>query len=297
MDDTILSAQSNSPMAQPIDVGGFVVGNRWCVHPMEGWDGTTTGEPTEHTVRRWKHFGESGCKLIWGGEAFAVQGDGRANPNQLGIVDDDVDRAEKGVRTPVRNAVSTAHRASVGTTDDLLVGLQLTHSGRFCRPYDKKKLAPKIAYHHPILDPKFGIDRRTTIRSSSPTTKSPAHRQLRPRRQARAARRVSVRRCQSLSRLSRPRDAQRLHPPGNIRRQPGESHALLSRDRSQAIQAECPGLMIGVRLSVFDHPPFKPDPAQRRREDSAREFRRSSSNSSRTTTASAAIRTIRWRWI
>ena len=57
MDDAILSAQQDSTLAQPIDVDGFTVGNRWCVHPMEGWDGTTTGEPTEHTIRRWQHFG------------------------------------------------------------------------------------------------------------------------------------------------------------------------------------------------------------------------------------------------
>ena len=88
-----MSAAEGSPLAQPLDVGGFIVGNRWCVHPMEGWDGTIGGEPTEHTIRRWKHFGESGCKLIWGGEAFAVEADGRANPNQLALMGDDTDRA------------------------------------------------------------------------------------------------------------------------------------------------------------------------------------------------------------
>src|SRR5437016_5882966 len=71
-DGRVLCADEASPLAEPLDVGGFVVGNRWCVHPMEGWDGTPDGLPSEHTLRRWKHFGESGCKLIWGGEAFAV---------------------------------------------------------------------------------------------------------------------------------------------------------------------------------------------------------------------------------
>src|SRR4051812_34913410 len=148
-------------MREPLDVGGFVVGNRWCIHPMEGWDGTTSGEPSEYTIRRWRHFGESGAKLIWGGEAFAVQSDGRANPNQLGVIDDDVDRAEKGVAS-LYSALLDAHRARFGprATDDLLIGLQLTHSGRFCRPRDKQKLEPRIAYHHPILDAKFGIDPR-----------------------------------------------------------------------------------------------------------------------------------------
>ena len=47
------------------------------------------------------------------------------------------------------------HRKSFGSDDDLLVGLQLTHSGRFCRPNGGDK--PRIAYHHPLLDEKFDI--------------------------------------------------------------------------------------------------------------------------------------------
>ena len=39
--------------------------------------------PSDKTLRRWHRFGRSGAKLIWGGEAFAVRADGRANPNQL----------------------------------------------------------------------------------------------------------------------------------------------------------------------------------------------------------------------
>src|SRR5690606_19585150 len=104
-------------------------GNRWCVHPMEGWDGTPEGLPTENTLRRWQHFGESGGKLIWGGEAFAVQSDGRANPLQIGVIDDDVDRAEKGASALLKRCVD-AHQARFGRTDDLFIGLQLTHSGR-----------------------------------------------------------------------------------------------------------------------------------------------------------------------
>ena len=52
---------------------------------MEGWDATTGGKPTELVTRRWQRFGQSGAKLIWGGEAVAVRPDGRANPNQLVI--------------------------------------------------------------------------------------------------------------------------------------------------------------------------------------------------------------------
>ena len=61
------------------------IGNRLAVHPMEGWDGTADGNPSENTIRRWRRFGRSGAKLIWGGEAVAVRHEGRANPNQLVI--------------------------------------------------------------------------------------------------------------------------------------------------------------------------------------------------------------------
>src|SRR5205809_765841 len=66
--------------------------------------------------------------------------------------------AERGLVALLRE-LTEAHRASFGAnaTDDLLIGLQLTHSGRFCKPDSHFKLEPRIAYHHPILDPKFKI--------------------------------------------------------------------------------------------------------------------------------------------
>jgi NADPH2 dehydrogenase len=81
--DDALAAPTASPLAQPIEVDGVRVGNRFCILPMEGWDGTREGEPSDLTRRRWRHFGISGAKLLWGGEAVAVRHDGRANPHQL----------------------------------------------------------------------------------------------------------------------------------------------------------------------------------------------------------------------
>jgi len=82
VDDEILAADHGSPLAQALTLGPLQVGNRWCVHPMEGWDANTDGSPSERTLRRWRNFGRSGAKLIWGGEAAAVRPDGRANPRQ-----------------------------------------------------------------------------------------------------------------------------------------------------------------------------------------------------------------------
>ncbi|HEY8668708.1 MAG TPA: hypothetical protein VIL86_18820, partial [Tepidisphaeraceae bacterium] len=259
MDARVLSAAEGSPLAQPIDVGGFIVGNRWCIHPMEGWDGTTDGQPTEHTLRRWQHFGESGAKLIWGGEAFAVQADGRANPNQIGIVEEE-SRAERGAAGLLRRCLDS-HREKFGKTNDLLVGLQLTHSGRFCRPYDKKKLQPRIAYHHPILDRKFGID--PSDDSVVLSDDAIEHIIASYIRAARLAQRVGfqfvdVKHCHGylghefLSAFTRPGKF-----GGSF-----ENRTRFAREIIAGIQAECPGLMIGVRLSAFDAPPFKPDPSQ-----------------------------------
>jgi hypothetical protein len=69
-EDAIEKALS-SPLARPIEVDGRRVGNRWCIHPMEGWGATPDGHPTECTTRRWQRFGQSGAKLIWSGEARA----------------------------------------------------------------------------------------------------------------------------------------------------------------------------------------------------------------------------------
>ena len=124
---------------------GFVIGNRFCIQPMEGWDGTSDGRPTEFTFRRWERFGMSGGKLIWGGEAVAVSPEGRANPNQLTFAPEHVDDLKR-----LRERLVAAHAKQHGDTSNLLIGIQLTHSGRFSRPLGPP--APVILYHHPYLD-------------------------------------------------------------------------------------------------------------------------------------------------
>lgn len=151
--DAELLSGAADPLAAPYKLAqGFTIGNRWCIQPMEGWDGTTDGRPTDLTHRRWANFGRSGAKLIWGGEAVAVRPDGRANPHQLLI-----NRATVGDLAALRQTLVNAHTASFGRSDDLLVGVQLTHSGRFARPERSDRLEPAIAYHHPLLDAKFHL--------------------------------------------------------------------------------------------------------------------------------------------
>src|SRR5437867_8434941 len=152
---------SASPLAQPVadvTINGKRIGNRWAIQPMEGWDGTTTGGATDEVRRRWQRFGESGAKLIYGGEAMAVRPDGRANPNQLIIVEENKkDLAE------LRQLLVRSHQERYGSADDLVIGFQLTHSGRFSKPTDKSRLEPRVAYRHPILDKKFNVTRDAQI--------------------------------------------------------------------------------------------------------------------------------------
>ncbi|KAF0178405.1 MAG: NADH:flavin oxidoreductase [Limisphaerales bacterium] len=148
-------APGNSPFAEPVPdltVNGKRIGNRIAIHPMEGWDGTTTGGVTEEMRRRWQRFGESGAKMICGAEAMAVRPDGRANPNQLIIIEQN----QAGIAELV-GILKKAHAERYGTTDDLVIGFQLTHSGRFCRPHERMRYEPRVAFRHPILDPKFKV--------------------------------------------------------------------------------------------------------------------------------------------
>jgi len=152
VDDTILSREQGSPLADPIAIGPHTAGNRWCIHPMEGWDAHRDGSPSAHTLRRWRNFGLSGAKLIWGGEAAAVHPAGRANPNQTLATSEN----REGLLA-LKNELLQTHLEKFGTADDLVIGLQLTHSGRYCKP-NSDQAEPRIAYHHPLLDEKCGID-------------------------------------------------------------------------------------------------------------------------------------------
>src|SRR5689334_9923977 len=108
--DEQVQSGPGSPLAQPIEVNGKTPGNRFAVLPMEGWDGTHDGHPTDLVRRRWQRFGLSGAKLIWGGEAVAVRHDGRANPRQLII-----NAETAGGIAALRDGLVAAHREHFGS--------------------------------------------------------------------------------------------------------------------------------------------------------------------------------------
>lgn len=133
-------AAGTDDLLSPVTIRERTAGNRLAVQPMEGCDGELDGLPGELTFRRWERFGSGGAKLIWG-EATAVAPEGRANPRQL-LIDERTAPALGELLSRTRRA----HKERFGRDDDLIVGLQLTHSGRFSHP------KPLIAHHAPPLD-------------------------------------------------------------------------------------------------------------------------------------------------
>lgn len=252
--EATLEVGADAPLQSAIKHRGRIIGNRFCILPMEGWDGTADGRPTELTTRRWENFGRSGAKLIWGGEAIAVRHDGRANPNQLWINETNlVDLFG------LREKLVSTHEKSFGTSSDLLVGLQLTHSGRYARPNEKSKSEPAILYRHPILDARVGISSDASVMSDDDI-----HRLIDDFvRAARLAAKigfdfVDIKHCHGylghefLSAIDR---------PGLFGGELTNRTRFLS-EIVQGIRAEAPALDIGVRLSAFDLLPFKKGPEE-----------------------------------
>jgi len=183
-----------------------------------------------------------------------VQHDGRANPNQLVLNEHTRDDLAR-----LRDALVEEHRKACGSTDGLVIGLQLTHSGRYSRPDDKP--APRILYRHPILD------RRLNLPDDYPLLTDGDVRHIIDSfiRAAKLAWQigfdfVDIKHCHGylghefLSAHTREGDY-----GGSF-----ENRTRFLREVVQGIRAEAPDLRIGVRLSAFDMVPFRPDPATSR---------------------------------
>jgi len=220
---------------------------------MEGWDGTSDGNPSEHTLRRWQRFARSGAKLIWGGEAVAVCQEGRANPNQL-LAAPQTRAGLEGSRA----ALLAEHRRVSGSHEDLLIGLQLTHSGRYSCPNQKGRPEPRILYHHPILD------RRLNLSPDYPLLTDAEIEGLIEEfhRAARMASElgfdfVDIKHCHGyLGHEFLSAHTREGKYGGSF-----ENRTRFLREVVQGIRAAAPGLRIGVRLSAFDTIPYRPDPA------------------------------------
>ena len=246
--------QSPSPLSAPwpVAINGKQVGNRIVIHPMEGWDGTTDGGVTDEMRRRWHRFGLSGAKLICGAEAMAVRPDGRANPRQLIITEEN-----KAGITELVGILKAAHLERYGSVDDLVIGFQLTHSGRFCRPHDKN-WESRVAFRHPILDRKFNVtsDSQVFTDDELGVLIGDYVKAARVAHEA-GADFVDIKHCHGYL----------LHEFLGAHTRPGrfggsfENRTRMLRAIIAGIRADGNPIEFGVRLSCFDMVPFRPDPA------------------------------------
>jgi NADPH2 dehydrogenase len=251
--DHELMTGTGSPLRQPLVRGDIKIGNRIVVHPMEGWDGSPDGNPSENTIRRWQRFGRSGAKLIWGGEAVAVSHEGRANPNQLLAAA----HTQKGL-SKLRNTLIEEHRLTTGSDNGLLIGLQLTDSGRYSRPNAHHRPEPRILYRHPFLDRRLGLPADFPILTDTEIEAIIGN----FHRAADMAWKlgfdfVDIKHCHGYlghEFLSAHTRAGRYG--GSF-----ENRTRFLREVVQGIRSIAPGLKIAVRLSAIDSVPFHPDPA------------------------------------
>lgn len=129
-------------LQREVKIGSKISANSIAIQPMEGCDGTADGRPDTLTKRRYDRFAKSGAGLIWA-EAVAVVEEGRANPRQLWLHEENLPAFQKFVA----NIKETCMREN---GFEPIVIMQATHSGRYSKPYGKP--APLIAYNNPIFE-------------------------------------------------------------------------------------------------------------------------------------------------
>ena len=204
--DDELAAPAASPLAQPIDVDGVRVGNRFCILPMEGWDGTArrrADRPHAPALAQLRHQRR---------EADLGRRSGRRparRPRESESAADHAAARSRRSRRCARSCVAS-HRERFGPNadSDLYVGLQLTHSGRYARPNVYDPPEPLAGAPHPVLDRRFPNGVRVLKDAELDRLVDDFIAAAR----ARARRRLPVRRRQSVSRLSRARAARRARP-------------------------------------------------------------------------------------
>jgi len=147
----------------------------------------------------------------------------------------------------------------MGSDDDLLIGIQLTHSGRYCRPHVHDHPEPRILYRHPILD------RRLNLPDDYPLLTDAEIEAIIENFHA-AARAawelgfdfVDIKHCHGYL----GHEFLGAHTRSGKYGGSFENRTRFLREIVQGIRASAPGLRIGVRLSAFDTVPFRPDPAR-----------------------------------
>ncbi|MBR1582830.1 MAG: NADH:flavin oxidoreductase [Spirochaetales bacterium] len=130
-------------LGKPVTIGHLSCANRFAVLPMEGCDSNTDGSPSPLVRERYLKYAEGGFGLIWF-EANAIVPEGRANELQMMLTASNVSKFRDLVRD-----VDELSMKKHGFKPIKI--LQLTHSGRYCRP-EGHLSRPLVPQHDPFLD-------------------------------------------------------------------------------------------------------------------------------------------------
>ena len=191
-------------------------------------------------------------KLLWT-ESAAVREDGCSSPKQLIINEQTV-----GDIAALRQSAVTTHESQFGRSNDLHIGLQLTHAGRLSNYRPDGQRTPFILYHHPFLDPKYGIKPEDAV-----ATDEEIYQLIEEFVQAAVLSAeagfqfIDIKSCHGyfgheiLGGRTREGDF-----GGSL-----ENRTRFIRDVTRGIKKAVPDLQVAVRASVFDTLPFEADGA------------------------------------
>lgn len=142
-------SEDMSILAEPVKLGEKIIPNRICIQPLEGFDGTPAGEPSDLVFRRYDRYARGGAGLLWY-ESITIADDGRCNPLQMIIKPSTVKSIKELVKKSNEAAIEEYGRKPYNV-------LQLTHSGR--RAVNEKWISTPLAVTpNPYMDDHNSID-------------------------------------------------------------------------------------------------------------------------------------------
>jgi 2,4-dienoyl-CoA reductase-like NADH-dependent reductase (Old Yellow Enzyme family) len=151
------------------------------------------------------------------------------------------------------------HILTTGSDDGLVIGLQLTHSGRYCRPNEHTRPEPRILYHHPFLDRRLKLppDYPLLTDGEIESIIEDFHRAALMAWQI-GFDFVDIKHCHGyLGHEFLSAHTREGRYGGTF-----EGRTRFLREVVQGIRSLAPGLHIGVRLSAIDTVPFHSDPSR-----------------------------------
>lgn len=126
-----------SVLQRPLEFYHNKIDSRILAQPVEGFDAQADGAPGQRTIDRYVELARRGFRLIWL-ESVSVSEQGRSNPAQLWITEQNVDDFRK---------LTERIRREAGHSVSIII--QLTHSGRYSNPAGIS--TPVCAFSNPYI--------------------------------------------------------------------------------------------------------------------------------------------------